>query len=640
MKSLVVCLMGLLVFVQTGAAQQSMVAGQVRLSSGLPVAEAQVALFDLRDLRRGVLAQATTDADGLFALPLAALGGGFALPQGFVLGANYPNPFNPSTIIPYQLAATAQVRLEVFNALGQRMAVLVDGEQGAGVYQAQWDATDAAGRAAAAGLYLYRLTVDGEQQTGRMVLVDGQAGVPMGGAGVEVRPMAAAADLVDGMYGLVVAGEGLVSYVDADFRVVAGMEPVAIEVEGQRDVRMKVVQSGVLGDVDNNGQVDTADGLLVAMYLANPSISMPNNVDISRGDVNCDHRTDWIDAWLIVTYSINPSDPVLPSGIGQVGGCAEEEVGGGGNTAATMMYWTGYSDNLGRTIHRANLDGSDVEDLATGLGDLSALVLDATRGKIYWIKRSTIRRATLDGSDVETLVSGEVRVDGFVLDATRGKIYWIAYDDRDRVDIIRRANLDGSDVEDLVTGLGDLDVLVLDATRGKIYWIDRIDNVRTIQRADLDGANRQIVFISRAPSHSLVLDGTGGKIYWIRGHQTIQRSNLDGLNAEDLVFGLGSLGELALDTAGGKMYWTNNDRKAIQRADLDGFNARNLVSESKARYLSNLVLDVVGDKMYWIRTNEDDDYTRTIQRSNLDGSNVEDLVTGHSSLSNLTLYFP
>ena len=108
-------------------------------------------LFDLGDLRRGVVAQAMTDADGLFALPLAAVGAGAALPEGFVLGANYPNPFNPATIIPYRLAATAQVRLEVFNALGQRMAVLVDGEQAAGTYQAQWDATDAVGRGGGRG---------------------------------------------------------------------------------------------------------------------------------------------------------------------------------------------------------------------------------------------------------------------------------------------------------------------------------------------------------------------------------------------------------------------------------------------------------------------------------------------------------
>ena len=631
MKSLMVCLMSLMVFVQTGAAQQSTVAGQVRLMGGLPVAGAQVLLFDLGDLRRGVLAQATTDADGLFALPLAALGGAVALPEGFALGANYPNPFNPATIIPYQLATTAQVRLEVFNTLGQRMATLVEGEQGAGTYQARWDGTDAVGRAAAAGLYLYRLTVDGVSQTGRMVLVDGQAGVPMGGASVEALPVAGAQDAADGVYGLVVSGEGLVAYIDADFRVEVGMEPVAIEVEAQPDVRMKVVQSGILGDVDNNGQVDTADGLLVAMYLANSSISMPNNVDISRGDVNCDRRTDWIDAWLIVTYSINPSDPAVSSlKIGQSGGCGEEEVRGGGNTAATMMYWIGigHDNNNNRVIRRANLDGSDVQDsVFTTWSYIHNLVLDGTQGKMYWLYDRTIQRANLDGSDVEDLFTeSDYNIRSLILDETGDKMYWITNKDRDRLRI-QRANSDGSNVQKLIVGLGSLSNLVLDVAGGKMYWIEGIKGVYTIQRANLDGSNYvQILFISLNYLYDLALDIVGGKMYWINdSEEAIQNENLGGSNAEDLVIGLGRINNLVLDSAGGRMYWINNERKAIQRADLDGFNARNLVSESEANNLYNLVLDTVGGKMYWIRTNDDD--TETIQRANLDGSNVQDLVT-------------
>ena len=75
-----------------------------------PVADAQVQLFDLTNLRQGAIARAMTDGTGYFALPLAALTGR-ALPARFALGPNYPNPFNPSTIIPYQLAASSQVRL-------------------------------------------------------------------------------------------------------------------------------------------------------------------------------------------------------------------------------------------------------------------------------------------------------------------------------------------------------------------------------------------------------------------------------------------------------------------------------------------------------------------------------------------------
>ena len=179
MNLLVKALMCLFVFVHAGTAQEQTISGKVRLADGRPVAGADVTLFDLRDLQRGAVARAMTDESGYFALPLASLGGS-ALPQGFALGPNYPNPFNPSTMIPYQLPTATHVRLDVFNVLGQHIATLVDAEQPAGFHAAQWDATDTAGQAMAAGVYFYRLTVRGGQQTQRMVLVDGQAGIAAG----------------------------------------------------------------------------------------------------------------------------------------------------------------------------------------------------------------------------------------------------------------------------------------------------------------------------------------------------------------------------------------------------------------------------------------------------------------------------
>ena len=138
MPFLLICLVGLL-SVSARSVSPPMVAGQVRLAVGSPVAGAQVALFDLADLRRGPVGHATTDEAGQFALPRPA-GGALVLPQEIALGANYPNPFNPSTLIPYQLPAPSPVRLAVFNILGQRVATLVDGAQEAGAYRAHWDA--------------------------------------------------------------------------------------------------------------------------------------------------------------------------------------------------------------------------------------------------------------------------------------------------------------------------------------------------------------------------------------------------------------------------------------------------------------------------------------------------------------------
>ena len=230
MKAAIGCFIGLVLSVSVGA--ESLLEGRVRLDSGEPVADAQVRLFDLTDLRRGAIARAMTDGRGYFALPLAALAGS-VLPQGFTLGPNYPNPFNPSTIIPYQLAASSAVRLEVFNLLGQHLATLVDGERPDGFHTATWHATDGAGRAVGAGVYIYRMMVGAERQTGRMVLIDGQAGLASGGAASVLSGASGVggSNGADGqVYGLIVSGSGLVPYVDSAFRVEAGMAPVELVV--------------------------------------------------------------------------------------------------------------------------------------------------------------------------------------------------------------------------------------------------------------------------------------------------------------------------------------------------------------------------------------------------------------------------
>ena len=313
MKTAIICTIGL-VGSWGHAGADPRIEDRVQLDSGTPVPGAQVLLFDLTDLRAAPLA-ATTDRSGHFTLPLATLGG--ALPEQFELGANYPNPFNPSTMIPYQLPVSMQVRLEVFNILGQRIATLVDGERPAGFHTASWDATDAAGEAMGAGVYLYRLSGDGVQAPRSMLLIDGQAGIPSGRGGSSGSGGEAGAG-EDGeaapVYGLAVSGPGLVAYVDPAFRVQAGMAPLDLVVEAPGRVPLAKAASsgGILGDVDNTGDVDFFDALLVALYSHDSSTVMPNNGDIiSLGDVNADGQVDLADAWLIAAYLNDSSDPSL-----------------------------------------------------------------------------------------------------------------------------------------------------------------------------------------------------------------------------------------------------------------------------------------------------------------------------------------
>ena len=93
------------------------------------------------------------------------------LPKSFALHQNYPNPFNPGTTINYDLPRRVQVRLEVFNVVGRRVATLVNGIQEAGRKAAVWNGLDQRGVAAASGIYFYRLTAGEFAATSKMVLL-------------------------------------------------------------------------------------------------------------------------------------------------------------------------------------------------------------------------------------------------------------------------------------------------------------------------------------------------------------------------------------------------------------------------------------------------------------------------------------
>jgi len=88
------------------------------------------------------------------------------LPEQYKLEQNYPNPFNPTTLIGYELPVRSEVRLEVFDMLGRRVAVLVDGTVDAGSHQVSFDATQLS-----SGVYIYKLQAGSQTITRKMTLV-------------------------------------------------------------------------------------------------------------------------------------------------------------------------------------------------------------------------------------------------------------------------------------------------------------------------------------------------------------------------------------------------------------------------------------------------------------------------------------
>jgi len=90
---------------------------------------------------------------------------------GHSLSQNYPNPFNPNTHIDFNLAGACQVKLEVYNILGNKVKTLVNGKLGAGHKSITWDGKDEQGKELASGIYFYRLKADEFTLTNRMLLL-------------------------------------------------------------------------------------------------------------------------------------------------------------------------------------------------------------------------------------------------------------------------------------------------------------------------------------------------------------------------------------------------------------------------------------------------------------------------------------
>jgi hypothetical protein len=93
------------------------------------------------------------------------------LPAGYSLSQNYPNPFNLSTTIEFSLPRRSDVKLAIYNVLGERIRTLISESLPAGSYRTQWNGTDKRGQTVASGVYLYELTAGEFSLHKKMVVV-------------------------------------------------------------------------------------------------------------------------------------------------------------------------------------------------------------------------------------------------------------------------------------------------------------------------------------------------------------------------------------------------------------------------------------------------------------------------------------
>ena len=377
---------------------------------------------------------------------------------------------------------------------------------------------------------------------------------------------------------------------------------------------------------DSTGRIQRADldGSNIALVRALKSVPHGLALDTTNGKL---YLTN---AWgRVQRMNLNGSgfQPNLITNLASPRGIAVD-------VAGQKIYWT----EAGK-IRRANLDGSNPQDVATGVGTpdgiflriapVEILIRESQRPPMYWVDASVGTLQSLTGSSVDRLVPNIQNATSIAVDMAVGKVYW-AERTSDSTGRIQRANLNGSNVE-LVRALTSVPHgLALDTTNGKLYLTNAWGKV---QRMNLNGSDYQADLITHLTApRGIAVDAAGGKVYWTEQTSDrtgrIRRANLNGSNVE-LVRALTSVPHgLALDTANGKLYLTNAWGK-VQRMNLDGsgFQADLITHLASPR---GIAVDVAGRKIYWAAASK-------IQRANLDGSNPQDVATGVGTPAGIAL---
>jgi outer membrane protein assembly factor BamB len=96
---------------------------------------------------------------------------GVRIPEAALVLNSYPNPFNSETIISYDLAEPSNVRLEIYNIIGQRLLVLLDEPQQAGPHKMIWNGRDSSSKEVSSGVYFARITADDQQISHKLTLL-------------------------------------------------------------------------------------------------------------------------------------------------------------------------------------------------------------------------------------------------------------------------------------------------------------------------------------------------------------------------------------------------------------------------------------------------------------------------------------
>lgn len=208
------------------------------------------------------------------------------------------------------------------------------------------------------------------------------------------------------------------------------------------------------------------------------------------------------------------------------------------DSVGKKIYFTDFINTNAGKVWRVNLDGSGLQELASGITDPYSIAVNIKGGKIYWADNAgNISKSNLDGSgfvkDFIHVNSGQMR--GVSYNSKTDMIYFYEVNNED----LYAAKSDGTGVSKIIEGAYGYGIFV-DEENSKLYFENR--NEPAIMRANLDGSGIvKIVSVPGTRVYGMAIDYSVNKFYWSdMSNNTIKRSNLDGTKIETVLTGLNS----------------------------------------------------------------------------------------------------
>ena len=300
----------------------------------------------------------------------------------------------------------------------------------------------------------------------------------------------------------------------------------------------------------------------------------------------------------------------------------------GGGTLSATSATTNANGRAQTTLTLGDAPGDNtVTARVTGLTGVTfkatsgsqVLVNASQRAPMYWISRADGKLHRLVDDEIENLAPNVTGVTSLAVDSANGLLYFGVKTGENR-GAIRSANLNGRNVRTLKTLTSVPTGIAIDSAGGTVYWTNSRGRIQSIPT---EGSTKITNVLQNLPNPmALVL--SNGHLYWGEPLGRLRRMNLTAAQkiVQSIATGLGE--PLSLSIAKGKLYWTERDADgsgSVQRSNLDGSSIQEIKTFASGVPIG-LVVDSADNKIYWTKG------AGKIQRSNLAGRFVRDIATG------------